>query len=239
MVVYFEAGKDYYTDIAFYDVYQVGGFTFSLDFLGATYDHFTVCSPGYFTFPDGEIVEDGLGENAEILSGGIKVALGEDGFYHELRADGTLGSVIYADFVGLTAIFSHSLEAMIQRNAFNFSVTESDQEILNYMALYGDETKEKLKEIWGEQFEELAEIYMLDDVLAGKTHGTGKDLTEEISAYLDELIPASEEHPELEGCVPVDESLATLLQALMDKYTFRGVDFSWAKLCYYYQYLGA
>ncbi len=239
MVVYFEAGKDYYIDIAFYDVYQVGGFTFSVEFLGASYDHFTAASPGYFTFPDGEIADDSMGELAEILSGGIKIALGDDGYYHELREDGSLGSIIYADFVGLTAIFSHSIKEMIDRGAFNFAVTESDQEILNYQAIYGDETKEKLKEIWGEQFEELAEIYMLDEVLAGKTHGTGKDLTNEIEVYLEKLIPASEDHPELEGCVAVDESLAALLQTLMDKYTFRGVDFSWAKLCYYYQHLGA
>ena len=239
MVVYFEAGVDYYIDIAFYDVYQVGGFTFSVEFLGASYDHFTAAAPGYFTFPDGEIVEDGLGENAEILSGGIKIAMGEDGYYHELREDGTLGSILYADFVGLTAIFSHSLEAMIDRGAFNFAVTESDQEILNYMALYGDGTKDKLREIWGEDFDELAEIYMLDEVLAGKTHGRGQDLTKDIRAYLDKKIPANEEYPEREGCVAVDARLAELLQALMDKYTFAGVDFSWAKLCYYYQHLGA
>jgi hypothetical protein len=239
MVVYFEAGRDYYIDIAFYDVYQVGGFTFSLEFLGASYDHFTACSPGYFTFPDGEIVEDGLGENAEILSGGIKVTLGDDGLYHELRADGTLGSVIYADFVGLTAIFSHSIEAMIERNAFNFAVTESDQEILNYLALYGDGTKDKLREIWGEEFDELSEIYLLDEVLAGKTHGRGPDLTEDIRAYLAKKEPASDEHPEREGCVAVDARLAELLQTLMDKYTFAGVDDSWAKVCYYYQHMGA
>ena len=238
MVVYFEAGRDYYIDIAFYDVYQVGGFTFSVEFLGASYDLFTAASPGYFTFPDGEVVEDGLGENADILSGGIKVALGEDGYYHELRADGTLGSVIYADFIGLTAIFSHSLEAMIERNAFNFSLTESDQEILNYVALYGDQTKEKLKEIWGEEYEGYAEIYRLDEVLAGKYHGKGQDLTAEIRTYLDKKIPASDENPELEGCVAVDARLAELLQTLMDKYTFAGVEDSWAKVCYYYLHLG-
>lgn len=239
MVVYLEAGKDYYIDIAFYDVYQVGGFTFSVDYLGETYNHFTVASPGYFTFPDGTEADDSMTDLAEILSGGIKIALGDDGYYHELREDGSLGSILYADFVGLTTIFSHSLRDMIDNGAFNFSLTESDQEILKYKDIYGDETKEKLKEIWGEQFEELAEIYMLDEVLAGKTHGTGKDLTDEIRPYLDKLIPASEDHPELEGCVAVDEPLAALLQALMDKYTFHGVDFSWAKLCYYYQYLGA
>ena len=240
MVVYFEAGRDYYIDIAFYDVYQVGGFTFSVEFLGASYDHFTAASPGYFTFPDGEIVDDGgLGELAEILSGGIQIALGDDGYYHEKRADGSLGSILYADFVGLTAIFSHSIESMIDRGAFNFAVTESDQEILNYMALYGDGTRDKLKEIWGEEFDSLAEIYMLDEVLAGKTHGRGPDLTNDIKAYLDKKEPASEEHPEREGCVAVDVRLAELLQTLMDKYTFAGVDYSWAKLCYYYQHLGA
>jgi len=239
MVVYFEEGKDYYIDIAFYDVYQVGGFTFSVEYLGASYDHFTVAAPGYFTFPDGEIADDTMGELAEILSGGIDIALGDDGLYHELRADGTLGSILYADFVGLTAIFSHSLRDMIDRGAFNFTLTESDQEILNYMAVYGDQTKEKLREIWGEEFDALAEIYRLDEVLAGQTHGSGEDLTDEIKVYLDQIIPPSEEHPELEGCVAVDEALAALLQALMDKYTFNGVDFSWAKLCYYYQHLGA
>ena len=239
MVVYFEEGKDYYIDIAFYDVYQVGGFTFTVEYLGASYDHFTVASPGYFTFPDGTEADDSMGELAEILSGGIKIALGEDGFYHELREDGSLGSLLYADFVGLTSIFSQSLTDMIGHGAFNFSVTESDQEILNYKAIYGDETREKLKEIWGEQFDELAEIYQLDEVLEGKTHGTGEDLTAAATAYLDQLIGASAEHPELEGCVAVDEALAELLQALMDKYTFHGVDFSWAKVCYYYQHLGA
>ena len=33
--------------------------------------------------------------------------------------------------------------------------------------------------------------------------------------------------------------LAELLQTLMDKYTFAGVENSWAKLCYYYQHMGA
>ena len=40
------------------------------------------------------------------------------------------------------------------------------------------------------------------------------------------------------GCVEVDAELAELLQKLMDKYTFAGVDHSWTKLCYYYDYLG-
>ena len=43
---------------------------------------------------------------------------------------------------------------------------------------------------------------------------------------------------ERKGCVVVTEELAEVLQFLMDKYTFKGVDNSWTKLCYYYDYLG-
>ena len=200
---------------------------------------FPYVSANFYHEADGVVGETVLDAYQVFEVGGIKIALGEDGFYHELRADGSLGSLIYADFTGLTTIFSHSLKDMIDRGAFNFAVTESDQEILNYRAIYGDDTREKLKEIWGEQFDELAAIYQLDEVLEGKTHGMGEDLTAAATAYLERLIGASEEHPELEGCVAVDEALAELLQALMDKYTFSGVDFSWAKLCYYYLHLGA
>ena len=45
-------------------------------------------------------------------------------------------------------------------------------------------------------------------------------------------------HEERKGCVIVTEELAELLQLLVDKYTFAGVDNSWKKLCYYYDYLG-
>ena len=40
------------------------------------------------------------------------------------------------------------------------------------------------------------------------------------------------------GCVVVDQELAELLQLLMDKYTFKNVEHSWTKLCYYYETLG-
>jgi hypothetical protein len=53
------------------------------------------------------------------------------------------------------------------------------------------------------------------------------------------LIGASEEAPELQGCVAVNAELADLLWKLMDKYTFAGVKNSWTKLCFYYQHLGA
>ncbi len=238
MVVYMEAGKNYYIDICYYDVYGTGTIKYYVEFLGETYEQFTIASPGFFTFPDGEEAGGALGDLAEILAGGIDVVLGKDGYYHEKRADGSEGSILYADFTNTTAIFaSDSLQTLLDKGAFDFSKTESDEFILEFVKKHGDNTKNFLKEYWGEQYAELSETHKLDEVLAGKMHGTGKDLTADVRAYVEKII-SSTENPELDGCVMVDEKLGDLLQKLMDKYTFQGVDHSWTKVCYYYRQLG-
>ncbi|MBQ7378201.1 MAG: TlpA family protein disulfide reductase [Clostridia bacterium] len=235
MVYYMEAGTPYYIDIAYWDVYGVGTIPYTIEYLGESYDYFRTCAPGYFTYYE---TEDNNVTN-EIVGLGIDVALGEDGYYHELRADGSLGSIIYADFTSVSTIFSHSIVQMIEMDAFNFKYTEGDLLILSYMERYPENTKEKLQEIWGDAFEEYAEEYMLDEVLAGKYHGAGDDMTEIARKYAGMTLPSSDQAPELEGCVAVNAELADMLQKLMDKYTFEGVDNSWIKLCFYYQHLGA
>ncbi len=237
MVVYMEAGKSYYIDICYYDVYGVGTVKYDIIYLGEKYEQFHVASPGFFTFPDGENVGGAMGDLAEIIVGGIEVVLGPDGLYHEKMADGSLGSIVYADFTNTTAIFgSDSIQTLIGKGAFNFATTESDEYILAFIEAHGDNTKAYLKEYWGEQYDELAATHKLDEVLAGKLHGTGKDLTADIQAYVEKII-SSTENPELDGCVPVDEKLGELLQQIMDKYSLQA-DKSWTKLCYYYRQVG-
>ncbi len=238
MVVYMEAGKNYYIDICYYDVYGMGTIQYDVTFLGETYKQFTIASPGFFTFPDGDDAGGALGDLAEILAGGVEVILGKDGYYHEKLADGSEGSVLYADFTNTTAIFSSdSIQTLIDKGAFDFTKTESDEYILEFVAKHGDNTKSFLKEYWGEQYDELAATHKLDEVLAGKTHGTGKDMTADIKAYVEKII-SSTENPEQDGCVMVDAKLADMLQLIMGKYTFQGVEHSWTKLCYYYRQLG-
>ena len=72
------------------------------------------------------------------------------------------------------------------------------------------------------------------DVLDGMYHGAGKDYTGIMEGYANQVYKSGE----LQGCVPVTEELGQILQLLMDKYTFKNVDHSWTKLCYYYDYLG-
>jgi len=262
MVYYMEAGKEYYINIAFWDIYEVGYIYFDIEYLGASYNLFEAASPGFFTYDS-----DATGtEMYYTISGGIKPILKDDGFYyHDLGLDANgnqlYGSMIYADFTGVTAIFDKPIsngyaydengniikdengnpvvvEGMISLGGFDFSKTEDDLYILGYLELNGndvDATREYLKKMWGDSYDDYAEGYKVDDVLAGIYHGKGEDFSDEISEYESKII---KDGSVKDGCVPVDEELAELLQLLMDKYTFEGVENSWLKVCYYYNYLG-
>lgn len=232
MVYYMEAGKSYYIDIAYWDVYATGSFEFDIKYMGADYKTFSSASPGVFTFEENNVT----GSIGETIAGGIDVILGEDGYYHELRADGTQGSILYADFSGVTAVFNVSLEKIIEMGGFNFTMNADDLEVVEYLEYFGaDKCEASLREAWGnEGFEAWAEEVKFYEVKQGIYHGT-VDRTEEIKTYLSKKEPASTEAPLLEGCVKVDAKLAELLQQLMDKYTFEGVENSWRKLCYYWK----
>ena len=256
MVFYMKAGTPYYIDIAYWDVYEEGTIPYDIEYIGASYDHFRLCSPGYFTYDS-----DATGDQMYyLIQGGIDVVL-KNGKYYEDLGNGKTGSLIYADFSGVTSLFSNPIatvpaynedgtlkkndkgeqeyiKGMIDMGGFDFSKSEDDLYILAILDKYdGDQAKaiEYLKEQWGEGYEETAKNYKLDEVLAGKYHGGGKDLTEEIKKYVAKMETAP---AELKGCVVVDKRLAEILQMLMEKYTFENVDDAWLKVCYYYDHLG-
>lgn len=245
MIAYLEAGVDYYIDIAYYDVYGEGTIKYRVERLGGEgYYRFSLASPGFFT-----ALENQQGELTETIAGGIDAVLGSDKIWREKRTDGRVGSILYADFTMTTPIFTNkTIEQMIKLGAFDFSRTEEDQYILNYLAIYDNDAEkcdEYLRELWGEDYEEYAEIYQLEDVYAGRYHGKGPDYSDLANKYLAKKITVGYnadlgetimEGDERIGCVIVTEELADLLQILMDKYTFEGVETSWRKLCYYHQY---
>jgi hypothetical protein len=251
MVYYMKAGEAYYIDIAFWDVYEAGYIYYDIEYLGATVEHFRLASPGYFTY-DTNATGDAM---YHTVAGGIDVILKDDGYYYEdLGKDASgkqiYGSMLYADFTGVTSLFSapvatvkgadgKEVKGMIDKGGFDFSKTENDLYVLAYLQQNDNDpekTREFFKNMWGEDYDGYAAEYKLEDVLAGKYHGTGPDLTAEIKGYLSKMYSGSA--TERVGCVPVDARLAEILQLLMDKYTFEGVDNSWTKLCYYYDYMG-
>ncbi|MBO5768125.1 MAG: redoxin domain-containing protein [Clostridia bacterium] len=230
IVYYMEAGKAYYINMAFWDVYATGDIKYDVEYLGSSYKLFRLCAPGYFTY-DSDATGDVM---YDIISGGIKPVL-KDGKYYESEHN----SLIYVDFTGLTPVFDRSILEMIEIGGFDFSKTETDGEVLAYLAQNDNDvekTNEYLKKLWGDEYDANAEIYQIDDIFAGRYHGKGKDYTDVMRSYASKIIKTKDER---EGCVEVDEELAAMLQLLMDKYTFEGVENSWIKLCYYYDYLGA
>ena len=258
MVYYMEAGKPYFIDIAFWDMFEVGTITYDIEYLGATYDLFRLASQGYFTYDT-----DATGEAMyHLIAGGIDVVLGEDGIYYHDLGDGKRGSKLYCDFTGMTSVFNGALadvpaynkdgtpkldengqpviiKGMISKGQFDFSRSEGDEEVLEaLLASGGDREKaiEYLKATWGEDFEANVEYFKMEEVLDGKYHGTGEDMTDEISAYLDDIITSGPQ--ERIGCVVVTEELAEILTMIMEKYTFENVDHPWTKLCYFYDHLG-
>ena len=276
MILYLEAGKDYYIDIAYYDVYQEGTINFRIEQLGGEGSfRFSLASPGPFT-----ALESVTGELTETIIEGIPVVLGSDGYWREDREDGRLGSIIYADFTQFTTIFQNNVIFsdvsgridMITAGAFNFTLTEEDLYVLNYLEKVGGDVercKRELREQLGESYNAKYTDYdyngdpytvtgfAVEEVLAGIYHGAGADETNAMREYTEKIIKARdtitivnedgtgtidyvvEEGDPRIGCVAVDARLAEILQLLMDKYTFEGVENSWLKLCYYEQYFCA
>ena len=277
-VVYLEAGKDYFIDIAFASVEQLGTVNFRVEKIGDEgYHRFTQASPGPFTSllsPSGELTET--------IIKGIAIELDANGFYREKREDGRLGSLIYADFTQYTTIFNGNVffyegddpkrVDMITAGAFNFAYSEEDLYVLNYLAKVGgdvEKCKEDLKKELGEAYNaKYTDVgadgspftvtgFAVEEVLAGIYHGKGNDETATMREYAKKIIKAGDtittvsadgttiieevvqEGDARIGCVAVDAELEAILQQLMDKYTFEGVENSWLKLCYYEQYFCA
>lgn len=233
MVLYMEAGKEYFVDIAFYDVYETGTIDFTIEYEAASMDLLVLASPGFFTYYDET--------DFAVVAGGINVVLGDDGYYHELRNDGSLGSIMYVDMTSYSTIFtSQSLMDLIASGSFNFAITEDDQWVIDYYDYFeelefnGTDFETCMQDVWGDDFEYYWDYFEVENVLDGIYHGEGEDMTAVASKYAEMVYTSGD----LSGCVAVNEELGEVLQMLMDKYTFDGVENSWTKLCYYYRYIG-
>ena len=145
LVAYMEAGKEYYIDIAYYDVYEIGTFTFDIKWVDDSFGHFIQASPGPITYI--ESISGGMGQ---LIAGGIDVDFktvdGVEYAYQVLERDANgnvtkWGEKIYADFYYPTTLFqSQSIEALIKANAFNYTITSNDRDaliILDEIRVYG------------------------------------------------------------------------------------------------------
>ena len=220
MIYYFEAGKEYFIDVAFYDTTFVGTINFKVEYLGASYSVFRYASPAPFTFYiDPETGNPPIGDDGQeeyiTIAGGATPVLKEDGYYY------VGDSKIYVDFT-LPIITGFMQKAIMSYD------------------YYDDEAE---KDVHVKGILELGGFNFAEDEDGNAIQG-GVDYSDRIQWYADNAMIESDgvygsEASLAAGCVPVNEELAAILQKLVDKYSFSGIKNSWTKLCYYFEYLGA
>ena len=265
MVAYMEAGKEYYIDFAYYDQYQYGKFTFDVKYLGESFGHFIAASPGPFTYEEGVNGAQGdtITGGIDVMLGADgyyyhKKADGSQGSrlyadFYQYTSIFTTQSIKDICEVGA---FNFSITEVDQM-AIAYLARYGEDGLVEY---WGDDYEENYK------YYQIADVlegkyhgyyvngeyksygyeYVTDEI-TGEVTMVLQDIPKEaipapdytalIEKYID-LMLNEEDHPERQGCVEVTEELAEALQLLMDKFTFEGVEHSWTKLCYYYNYLG-
>ncbi len=234
---YFVKGNTYYIRPYFEDIYEMGTMSFVTEYIGESIDILIKCSEWPYTtdtdFNDGTST-DSI-EN-HLITVGIDAELGEDGFYHEKLADGSLSEqFIYADFATIIDL-GFSLRTLIDKDAFDFTVTDLGKPAFDsegYLLYdYFPVDEEGIVSTEPE-----SRRYIDKDgnpIMKSDLH---IDMTARITEIYNQNVIQTE--GELQGCIAVDEELAQILQLFMDKYTFRGVANSWQKLCYYYKHVAA
>lgn len=139
IIMYMEAGQEYFIDITFWDMYEVGFISYSIEYMGKSYDLFRLASPPVFTYlldENGDLIYDANGNIvSELIAGGIDVVLDENGYYrHDLGQDKDgkqiYGSYIYAEFTGITAVISKPIVTQPVYNEDGSVKTDKDGNIV-------------------------------------------------------------------------------------------------------------
>ena len=182
LAAYMEAGKEYYIDIAYYDTYATGSFTFEVTWVSETFGHFIQASNGPITY-----IESIDGSMGQLIAVGINYTfVEEDGVKYAYQVRGydkdgkpILGEKIYVDFYYPTTLFqSQSIITLINANAFNYLVTEKDREALILLDTIRLDTKFLIIQRW---------IYneTVADEAAGEALFNEKSYNEMIKDYYD------------------------------------------------------
>ncbi len=210
LVEYFEAGEKYYIDIAYYDIYAEGEFTFDIMYEGESGKVFVMASPGPITYTEangnqvGELIAKGIDyefrKDPDNPSDETKYA------YHVIKDEkGNViewGDKIYADLTYPTIPFtSQSMEQILLISGFNFST--------NPLPIPENNTTP-------------GKVILVED------------MTAVMQGYIDK---AKLNEGVLQGCTPVTEELANILHTLYSREVFRNVKNDWLKFSFYYKEL--
>lgn len=217
-----EAGRTYYIAVGLDPVDYLGSFNFNIEYVCDKMDIITVCTNGW-TF--------GLDDDSNYYiwrNYDIEVALGDDGYYHQITGynkDGTPildyseTGYIYADFLGVS-----NAEAMdyIQLGSTLKDIIENYYQIDENTGYYvKDENGNKVKKDFFD--------------FTWRVDGSGNSLEDlgNLQAIMEEYLAKinTDEDSQEYGFVKVDKQLAEILDIVMELYGFNNVKDQWLMFC--------
>ena len=247
--IYLEEGKTYLFRAAFYDIYEYSEITVAIEYLADKIELLTIASPGLFTSTDDEMTD--------LISGNYVDFELKDGYYH-VKDSLSTDTFVYCDVLYINNIFNNGtpIKDLVdsKMKPFDFSLNENNQSNFDENGYYKVEVEDEVTGVITSYFvcyDKDNKAYLVEEVGEnGYTEENGYtyyrftkeeiealDRTEFVKNYIKENM-ITDETSELYGCVKVDAEFGKILELLMDKYTFAGVEYSWAKLCYYFKYVG-
>lgn len=246
LYAYFEAGKTYYVSPYPTNYGDYGAVDFAIEYLGDEYVVLEKASSFAYTTS-----EDFTGDTSDIesiiISGNnIEVALGSDGYYHQVYSDGTLSKdPILFDFVYENMLITTTFEKALQlaldpdnpnSSAFDMTVTAEGDSIIDEEG-YLIEWSYTVNIETGETTKTSSRVMGEDGLPVKVDESVYKDYTSIVNEWYQNTMIKAEDSSAY-GCIPVTEEVKNLLELLMNKYSFKDVEGSWLKLCYYYKYYG-
>lgn len=250
LYAYLEAGKTYYI-CPFPSSYgEYGDVSFAITYLSEEYVVLEKASSAAYTTSGDFTQGDTSDIENMIISVGIDVALGEDGYYHELYSDGSMSKdPIMFDFLYQNMLINMTFADALAKDKTAFDMTKNDfgEDIIDsegYLIEWGYRTDANGNAIADEDGNYIRESHYVLDANGQKVKADTtlyKDWTAIVQEwYNTDLIQSTDEkYGSANGCLAVTEEVKTLLELLMNKYSFKDVEGSWLKLCYYYKYYGA
>ncbi len=118
MNYYFEAGKEYFIDVAYTYPNATGTINFKIERVGDTYTHFRYVSPAFFTY----YIDPVTGEEIyDLIAGGATPVLNEEDGYYYIGS-----SKVYVDISLqiITEFINKSIETAVKDGDFNFTQNE-------------------------------------------------------------------------------------------------------------------
>lgn len=251
---YFEAGTTYYI-IPFYQMYgEYGKVDFKIDYLGEEYVVLEKASePAYTTSEDFTEAPDDI--ESIIVSRGINVKLSEeDGYYHEVYSDGSMSKdPIMFDFTLTNMLINQTFEKALEISldpeteakdrAYNLEYTEYGDSVIDDEGYLVEWTY--VLDVTTNTLTSHSERVLENGQPVKADTSIYRDWTSDVQNWYETMlipdggIDDEGKYSNANGCIPVTAEIKEFLELLMNKYSFKDVENSWLKLCYYYHYYGA